>query len=57
MNTEEKHTLIKTYALSERHKHCDTHTVTPPHTLRDLDIQRERLTDKERHKHTERQTQ
>jgi len=56
MNTEEKHTLIKTYALSES-TNIVRHTLTPPHTLRDLDIQRERLTDKERHKHTERQTQ
>ena len=48
--------MRETYALSERHKHCETHTVTPTHTLRDLDIQRERLTDNEGHKHMERQT-
>ena len=48
--------MRETYALSERHKHCETHTVTAPHTLRVTDILRERLTDTERHKHTERQT-
>ena len=34
MNTEEKHTLIKTYALRERHEHCerDTNIVRDTHT-------------------------
>jgi len=34
---------------------CETHTMGNTHL--DIHIQRERLTDKERHKHTERQTQ
>ena len=52
-----RNTWRETYTLSERHKHCETHTATPTHKLRDTDIQRERLTHTERHKHTEGLTQ
>ena len=40
----ETHPLRETYTLSERHKHWETHMVKTTHRLRDIDIQRERLT-------------
>ena len=48
--------MRETYALSARHKYCEIHTVTPTHTLRDIDIQRERLIHTEIQTHLETHT-